>query len=164
MQRVGIWSLSRPFRVLTLVLFTIPSSLVASSVSAESLRDYADACFKATGVDVPSFDCDDPASTFVPTTHAFDRNGNLLSVTESADFVALYAKLRANSGGRCDRPDQLNQECDPGSRFRVLVNTPDAFVVAHCRTIRPRPLVGTIHRDEKGCRRRGAESSTATWS
>jgi hypothetical protein len=116
-------------------LFSVVSMLCLAihSVSAESLHDYAEACLKATGVDVPAFNCDDPASTLVPTTHTFDRNGNPLTVTAGSDFVALYKQLRAGSGGRCDRPDQLNQECDPGSRFRVLVNTADAFVVAHCR-------------------------------
>jgi hypothetical protein len=37
------------------------------------------------------------------------------------------------SDGTCDRPNRLNRECDPGSRFQVLTNTTAAYVVAHCR-------------------------------
>jgi hypothetical protein len=33
----------------------------------------------------------------------------------------------------CDKPNRLNEACDPGSRFHVLVRTADAFAVAHCR-------------------------------
>nr|MBA3967409.1 hypothetical protein [Nitrospirales bacterium] len=35
--------------------------------------------------------------------------------------------------GICDRPNVLNGKCDRGSRFRVLINTPNAYVVAHAR-------------------------------
>src|SRR3569623_194031 len=38
------------------------------------------------------------------------------------------------NGGVCDRPNVLNQACDPGSKFQVLAQTPDAAAVAHCRT------------------------------
>jgi hypothetical protein len=73
----------------------------------DGLRAYARACDAAIGVTVPDFDCDD--GTLVPVTHA------------SAD------------GAYCDRPNRLQGECDPGSRFQVLTRTADAFVVAHCR-------------------------------
>src|SRR5262249_53546452 len=33
---------------------------------------------------------------------------------------------------RCDKPNRLNRECDPKSRFQVL-KTGDAYIVAHCR-------------------------------
>jgi len=33
----------------------------------------------------------------------------------------------------CDRPNVLNDQCDPGSRFQVLAQTGDATAVAHCR-------------------------------
>ena len=33
----------------------------------------------------------------------------------------------------CDQPNALAAECDPGSRFQVLTQTPDATVVANCR-------------------------------
>jgi hypothetical protein len=85
--------------------------LVAAQVSAlraeDRLREYARACDAATGVTVPDFDCDD--GTIVPVTHP------------SAD------------GAHCDRPNRLQGECDPGSRFQVLTRTADAYVVAHCR-------------------------------
>ena len=38
-----------------------------------------------------------------------------------------------SSNGICDRPNVLNQACDPGSKFQVLAQTPDAAAVAHCR-------------------------------
>lgn len=72
---------------------------------SEPLEQYAQKCDDAIGVTVPSFDCED--GTLVPTTH--------------------------HANGKCDQPNRLNQECDPGSRFQVLVNTSSAYVVAHCR-------------------------------
>jgi hypothetical protein len=87
------------------------SELVAGQVSAlrvdDRLREYARACDAATGVTVPAFDCD--RGTLVPVTHS------------------------SSDGGYCDRPNRLQGECDPGSRFQVLTRTADAFVVAHCR-------------------------------
>jgi hypothetical protein len=41
--------------------------------------------------------------------------------------------LAFTQGGICDRPNVLNASCDPGSRFQVLAQTPDAAAVAHCR-------------------------------
>jgi hypothetical protein len=81
---------------------------ITVSVSAETsdtLEEYAQTCDQAIGVTVPDFDCD--AGTLVPTTH-FANN-------------------------KCDRPNRLNEECDPGSRFQVLTNHENAYVVAHCR-------------------------------
>jgi uncharacterized repeat protein (TIGR01451 family) len=75
------------------------------ALALDSLQQYAATCDLATGVTVPDFDCD--AGTEVPISHF--------------------------AGGNCDRPNRLNQECDPGSHFQVLTNTPDAVVVAHCR-------------------------------
>src|SRR6188472_2091983 len=34
---------------------------------------------------------------------------------------------------RCDNPNVLNNACDPGSKFKVLVRTADAIAVANCR-------------------------------
>ncbi len=82
---------------------------------AENLQEYAARCDAATGVSVPAFDCDDPAATEVPMTHPHYAPGSTTHVQT------------------CDKPNRLNSECDPGSRFHVLVRTPDAFVVAHCR-------------------------------
>lgn len=82
-----------------------PNLLPGSALAAETLEQYAAKCDLATGVTVPDFDCD--AGSEVPTTHF-------------ANFS-------------CDRPNQLYQACDPGSRFQVLANTTDALVVAHCR-------------------------------
>jgi hypothetical protein len=69
------------------------------------LEEYAAECEEATGIAVPAFNCDN--GTLVPTDN-FD-------------------------GQSCDRPNVLQHECDPGSRFQVLAKTQDAFVVAHCR-------------------------------
>jgi len=91
--------------------------LVSPALGAETLQHFAQQCDIETGVSVPAFDCDDPNATEVPMTHAhFNTPGN------------------PNSGvATCDRPNRLNQQCDPGSRFHVLVRKPNAFVVAHCR-------------------------------
>ena len=122
-----------PYRneLLVLPLFLAVSS--AQIVYSESLHDYARQCMEATGIEVPAFDCDDRLSTLVPMTNATDKDGNPLVMEEDSNFVELYKKLKLGSGGKCDRPDRLNRECDPGSRFRVLKQTPDAYVVAHCR-------------------------------
>lgn len=80
-----------------------------AALSFESIQNYAAECDRYTGVSVPDFDCE--AGTEVPTTNAHG-SGEALT---------------------CDRPNLLNSECDPASRFQVLVRTPDAYVVAHCR-------------------------------
>lgn len=88
--------------------FLVLSMLLAASTSVygqDTLEAYAKKCDLATGVTVPDFFCNN--GTTVPYTHP--------------------------NGSACDRPDQLNQDCDPGSRFQVLLNTADAYVVAHCR-------------------------------
>lgn len=72
---------------------------------AETLEVYAQKCDQAIGVTVPDFICDN--GTEVPDTHP--------------------------TGNRCDRPNQLNMVCDPGSKFQVLTNNASAAVVAHCR-------------------------------
>ena len=73
----------------------------------ESLVEFSRKCDAAIGETVPSFNCDDPRATEVPDGTA--------------------------SGGNCDFPNVLNHECDPGSHFRRLVETPKAMIVAHCR-------------------------------
>jgi hypothetical protein len=78
---------------------------VAFAFGADTLEGYAQKCDEAIGVTVPDFNCD--SGTLVPTTHV--------------------------ANGKCDRPNVLNKECDPGSRFQVLTNNADAYVVAHCR-------------------------------
>src|SRR5215470_10664520 len=114
----------------TLIMLSVGLPFTAH---AESLQDYAAQCEQETGIAVPAFKCDDPNSTLVPMTNAFDKFNNPLPFGPSANFTDLYSKLRNGSGGRCDRPDRLNQECDPGSRFHVINQNADAYVVAHCR-------------------------------
>jgi hypothetical protein len=75
------------------------------AVLSQSLPQYAAACDAAISVTVPDFNCD--AGTPVPTTNYLNN--------------------------KCDRPNRLKQECDPGSRFQVISNTASAYVVAHCR-------------------------------
>lgn len=77
---------------------------------SDSLSDYYRKCTDAIGVAVPDFDCDD--GTLVPETHL-----------SAAPYP--YAT--------CDHPNVLNGQCDPGSRFQVLVQTDDVSIVAHCR-------------------------------
>lgn len=88
--------------------------LVAASTSAyagEALEDFAKKCDLAIGPTVHDFVCDN--GTEVPYTHP--------------------------NGSACDRPNVLNHECDPGSRFQVLTNDANAYVVAHCRKRREDP-------------------------
>lgn len=80
----------------------------------DALAVYAKQCDDAIGVTVPDFDVDSPLGTTVPTDHLTPVN-------------AIYPS------GTCDRPNVLNGVCDHGSRFRVLVNTDQAYVVAHAR-------------------------------
>jgi hypothetical protein len=85
--------------------FLMIIAAVASAYGGDTLEGYAQKCDEAIGVTVPDFNCD--SGTLVPTVHF--------------------------ANGRCDRPNVLNSECDPGSRFQVLTYTADAYVVAHCR-------------------------------
>lgn len=100
-----------------------------SHATAAEERAFAAKCDAAIGVTVPAFDCED--GTLVPTTldgksfQVEDIDGNLVNADESLKAFKLPLA--------CDRPNALNKTCDPGSKFQVLVNTPDAFVVAHCR-------------------------------
>lgn len=85
----------------------IAEQLPSVNPSNESLLDYAAKCAKATGITIPSFDC--TKGTEVPGQET------------DADC-------------KCNTPNVLNQECDPGSRFQVLPGaTSDAVAVAHCR-------------------------------
>ena len=72
---------------------------------SDTLEQYAAKCDAAIGATVPDFVCD--SGTLVPTTNL--------------------------ANGKCDQPNRLNQVCDPGSKFQVLTDTADAYVVAHCR-------------------------------
>lgn len=74
----------------------------------EALVEFARKCDAAVGESVPKFDCDDPDATAVP-------------------------EGSTGPGHTCDFPNVLNGECDPGSRFHRLVQTPKATIVAHCR-------------------------------
>ena len=85
---------------------------VASAYGGDTLEEYAQKCDQAIGVTVPDFNCD--SGTLVPTTNLTPPG-------------AIYPN------GTCDRPNVLEKECDPGSRFQVLTNNADAYVVAHCR-------------------------------
>jgi len=78
-------------------------------LQSDSLAEFAKKCSAATGEDVPAFNCDD--GTPVPEDHL------------SGSYPSAL----------CDRPNVLNQECDPGSRFQVLKQTNDVEIVGHCR-------------------------------
>jgi hypothetical protein len=85
---------------------------VASAYGGDTFEEYTQKCDQAIGVTVPDFNCD--SGTLVPTTNLTPPG-------------AIYPN------GTCDRPNVLNGRCDPGSRFQVLTNNADAYVVAHCR-------------------------------
>jgi hypothetical protein len=95
---------SLPFAIL--LLASLPAQ-------AETLESYAQKCDAAIGVTVPDFVCDDGAP--VPTT----------------DDGVPVSTIPAD--GKCDRPNVLNSECDPGSVFTTLRDDGNAIVVAHCR-------------------------------
>ncbi len=81
--------------------------VLRSSVTGQhdTLAQYAAKCDAATGITVPAFTCDDGV-----------------------------APGGQSGGATCDRPNVLNHECDPGSKFQVLPGrTADAVAVAHCR-------------------------------
>jgi hypothetical protein len=97
--------------------FLFLGAFIAASSSAyagDTLEEYARKCDEAIGVTVPDFSCD--SGTEVPDTHQTPAS-------------AVYPD------GYCDRPNQLNQACDPGSRFQKLPVPADvnAYMVAHCR-------------------------------
>ena len=96
------------------VVFFALIAISTSSYGADTLEAFAKKCDQAIGVTVPDFIVDSNMGTTVPTEHLTPAN-------------ATYPD------GTCDRPNVLNGECDHGSRFRVLVNTADAYVVAHAR-------------------------------
>ena len=79
--------------------------------AAENLKSYAARCDAAIGPTVTGFNCE--AGTDVPIAH--------------------YNPAAPYNGTDCDEPNRLNHACDPGSKFTVLVNTADAYIVAHCR-------------------------------
>jgi hypothetical protein len=88
--------------------------LIAGSfqpADAEDLKSYAKRCDAAIGPTVPGFNCED--GTDVPIAH--------------------YNPAAAYKDTDCDEPNRLNKACDPGSKFTVLANTADAYIVAHCR-------------------------------
>ncbi|RKH50887.1 hypothetical protein [Corallococcus llansteffanensis] len=75
------------------------------SALSDTLEQYAAKCDAAIGATVPDFNCE--LGTVVPTTNHLN--------------------------GKCDRPNRLNETCDPDSKFQVLLNTADVSIVAHCR-------------------------------
>lgn len=83
--------------------------------ASQSVKEYADACYAMIGEHIPGFDCDDEDAVEIPVTH--------------------------HSGDTCDRPNVLNDDCDHGSTFHVLVKTSEAFAVAICRK-KGRPTSG----------------------
>ncbi|MBV8976934.1 MAG: hypothetical protein JO261_07855 [Alphaproteobacteria bacterium] len=89
-------------------------SLACAPARAEDLKSYATKCDAAIGVSVPDFDCNDNTFTEVP-----EGNNN--------------GKPYGNHVRKCDFPNVLNHECDPGSRFKVLKEDDNVAIVAHCR-------------------------------
>jgi hypothetical protein len=78
------------------------------ALTSDTLEQFAAKCDAAIGVTVPDFNCDAETASEPP--------GNDI-----------------DADGKCQQPNQLHQECDPGSKFQVLTRTDDAYVVAHCR-------------------------------
>ncbi len=95
---------------MVVVMATLPVAY-----AGDELQEYEAQCQEAIGATVPDFNCD--AGTEVPTTN-------------------YQAPKTYRPKTACDRPNHLNGECDPGSRFQVLElkpPNPDVYAVAHCR-------------------------------
>jgi len=92
-------------------LMIVMGLIQSPAAIGDELQDFAQQCDLAIGPTVPDFDCD--AGTEVP------GQGIVFS--------------GVNSNVKCDQPNRLNKQCDPGSRFQVLTRSDDAYVVAHCR-------------------------------
>jgi hypothetical protein len=93
-------------RYAILILLLVPAAFAPRGAAAsDSLKGYADKCTAAIGEAVPDFDCN--SGTLVPTTNP--------------------------SGSNCDRPNMLNEVCDPGSYFKVIKDAGDVVIVAMCR-------------------------------
>ncbi|MFZ1426922.1 MAG: hypothetical protein WAS21_09165 [Geminicoccaceae bacterium] len=87
---------------------------ITTTAIAETLSEYAKRCDKAVGISVRTFNCN--KGTEVPTDNYMpDAQGN------------------SYPHGSCDRPNQLSQRCDKGSKFQLLYGTPPVYIVAHCR-------------------------------
>lgn len=107
--------------------FSIAVALMASPAAlADELQDYARECDETFApsvrdtATVKDFDCD--ASTCPdPTT------------CDPGTEVPVVHLTGSGTDAICDQPNRLNRECDPGSHFKVLARTDDAYVVAHCR-------------------------------
>jgi hypothetical protein len=81
------------------------SALLDQRAHADELTEYAKLCDQRIQASVLDFDCE--SGTLIPVTN--------------------------QRGNSCDRPNRLNEECDPGSYFKVLKNDATASIVALCR-------------------------------
>jgi hypothetical protein len=141
MQEHGVAgpTVSRILIILATAAFPLLGTVVGLSARAETIKEYAAECDTAMGnpsYTVPEFLCDDPRSSELPMTNPRDRGGNPLNITGKS-VQQIYETMRARAAQpaqpnrppldplppmSCDRPNRLNKECDPGSRFRVLLN------------------------------------------
>src|SRR5690242_5542941 len=93
------------------IYFLIASALLAApKIQAETLREYAARCDLAIGETVPDFECDEGTEVLV-TNATWDAQGGRV---------------------KCDTPNHLHDQCDPGSRFKVLKSNGDAYIVGLC--------------------------------
>jgi hypothetical protein len=100
-------------------------SLDSVTGQSDTLAQYAAKCDAATGIQVPRFSCGDGIE--VPGQGSLPA-GSAPNIT-------------------CDRPNVLNSQCDPGSRFQVLPGrSADAAAVAHCRKV-GLPIEGSEYND-----------------
>ncbi|HKO90644.1 MAG TPA: hypothetical protein VJU61_05805, partial [Polyangiaceae bacterium] len=75
-----------------------------------------------------------------PVTLTGFTTNPLIGLAVSSHVAGVYTEAvmdrfswTALTPSGCDQPNALRGECDPGSRFQVLRQTPDATVVANCR-------------------------------
>lgn len=104
------------------LLRKIVISGLSLAIATDAYANTVAQCEAEIGIAVPEFDCND--GTLVPTT----IHGEIFDDYDSG-IIPEYG----TDSFKCDRPNVLSGKCDPGSRFQVLTNTPDAYLVAHCR-------------------------------
>jgi hypothetical protein len=77
-------------------------------------------------------DCDDSTCDGGPTDPRC-HPGTDVPVNHPISVTPSTCGDAGKTSGTCDEPNRLNKECDPGSHFKVLLRSDDAYIVGHCR-------------------------------
>lgn len=107
------------FRRVFLIISLLSTFLPFTKVFCEDLEVYSQKCDNIIGVSVPDFNCNDGA--LIPTTNHLNNN--------------------------CDRPNRLDEECDPDSRYLTLYSDSDVDIVAVCRRKKENNRINDMYGD-----------------